>query len=238
MFFAQWFTDSFLRTSHTDYRKNTSNHEIDLCQIYGLTPSKTEPAARPSRAAGCKSQLIDGEEFPAFLFEPRDAGRPAGRSSRSSRACTTSVPHRRDPARRARRAEGHVLRRRPRARQLHDRQHDHEHVFLREHNRVAGILAGGEPATGTTTRLFETTRNIMIVLLLKLVVEEYIRTSARSTSRSRPSRSSPTRSAGTGRTGARSSSTCSTAGTRWCRTRSAPGRGGSPRRTSATTTRW
>ena len=28
--------------------------------------------------------------------------------------------------------------------------------------------------TGTTTRLFETTRNIMIVLLLKLVVEEYI----------------------------------------------------------------
>src|ERR1700686_4757488 len=29
MFFAQWFTDSFLRTSPTDYRKNESNHEID-----------------------------------------------------------------------------------------------------------------------------------------------------------------------------------------------------------------
>ena len=37
MFFAQWFTDSLLRTDFTDRRKNTSNHNIDLCQIYGLT---------------------------------------------------------------------------------------------------------------------------------------------------------------------------------------------------------
>ena len=41
MFFAQWFTDSFLRTSLTDYRKNESNHEIDLCQIYGRTIDAT-----------------------------------------------------------------------------------------------------------------------------------------------------------------------------------------------------
>jgi prostaglandin-endoperoxide synthase 2 len=41
MFFAQWFTDSFLRTSLTDYRKNESNHEIDLCQIYGVNVDKT-----------------------------------------------------------------------------------------------------------------------------------------------------------------------------------------------------
>jgi prostaglandin-endoperoxide synthase 2 len=32
-FFAQWFTDSFLRKHPTDPRRNTSNHEIDLCQI-------------------------------------------------------------------------------------------------------------------------------------------------------------------------------------------------------------
>ena len=35
-FFAQWFTDSFLRTDPNDFRMTTSNHEIDLCQIYGL----------------------------------------------------------------------------------------------------------------------------------------------------------------------------------------------------------
>ncbi len=35
-FVAQWFTDSFLRTSREAFGKNTSNHEIDLCQIYGV----------------------------------------------------------------------------------------------------------------------------------------------------------------------------------------------------------
>ena len=35
-FFAQWFTDSFLRTNPQDRRQNTSNHEIDYCQVYGL----------------------------------------------------------------------------------------------------------------------------------------------------------------------------------------------------------
>ncbi|HWD84697.1 MAG TPA: hypothetical protein VG321_03020, partial [Solirubrobacteraceae bacterium] len=41
MFFAQWFTDSFLRTSLTDFRKTESNHEIDLCQIYGRNIAAT-----------------------------------------------------------------------------------------------------------------------------------------------------------------------------------------------------
>ncbi len=35
MFFAQWFTDGFFRSSHLDARKTTSNHNIDLAQIYG-----------------------------------------------------------------------------------------------------------------------------------------------------------------------------------------------------------
>ena len=49
-------------------------------------------------------------------------------------------------------------------------------VFLREHNRIADLLADehrDDPAWDDD-RLFETTRNIMIVLLLDLVVEEYI----------------------------------------------------------------
>ena len=33
MLFAQWFTDSFLRTERSDWRKNTSTQEIDFCQI-------------------------------------------------------------------------------------------------------------------------------------------------------------------------------------------------------------
>lgn len=46
-------------------------------------------------------------------------------------------------------------------------------VWLREHNRLAGILA--EQNSGwDDERLFQTARNIAIVLLLKLVVEKHI----------------------------------------------------------------
>jgi prostaglandin-endoperoxide synthase 2 len=61
-------------------------------------------------------------------------------------------------------------------------------LFLREHNRIAGLLAdeydsGRERpvwdrrmnVADLDERLFQTTRLIMVVLLLKLVVEEYIR---------------------------------------------------------------
>ncbi|GAB3665115.1 hypothetical protein GCM10027596_30700 [Nocardioides korecus] len=41
MFFARWFTDSFLRASREDFRQNTSTQEIDLCQIYGLGAEQT-----------------------------------------------------------------------------------------------------------------------------------------------------------------------------------------------------
>jgi prostaglandin-endoperoxide synthase 2 len=46
-------------------------------------------------------------------------------------------------------------------------------VFLREHNRVAGILAR-ENSGWDDERIFQTARNILIVTLIKLVVEEYI----------------------------------------------------------------
>ncbi len=74
-FFAQWFTDSFLRTSHDPggFGQNTSNHEIDLCQIYGLSEEKTRKL-RQNEGGRLASQLIDGEEFPEYLFEPRQPG--------------------------------------------------------------------------------------------------------------------------------------------------------------------
>ena len=89
MFFAQWFTDSFLRTDHTDFRKNTSNHEIDLCQIYGLT----EDADQLSAGARGRSAEEPGHRRPASsrrsCSTPRAPGGAARSSSRSSLASTT-----------------------------------------------------------------------------------------------------------------------------------------------------
>jgi prostaglandin-endoperoxide synthase 2 len=172
MFFAQWFTDSFLRTSPTDYRKNESNHEIDLCQIYGVNADKTN-LLRSHEGGRLKSQMIKGEEYPEFLFAPRNPGDPAVFKPEFDGlfdpAFITDV----------------ILRSAP------EEQTDTffavglEHgnstigntvmniICLREHNRLAGILAA-ENLDWDDERIFQTARNIMIVLLIKLVVEEYI----------------------------------------------------------------
>jgi prostaglandin-endoperoxide synthase 2 len=134
LLFAQWFTDSFLRTDHTDWRKNTSTQEIDFCQIYGLSEQKTR-LLRSMEGGRLTSQQIDGQEYPPFLFE-----RTAGGS--------------------------HAIK--PEFKGLHD-----------EDWLLDVLLAGVSDRRMTTAdldeRLFQTTRLIMIVLLLKLVVEEYIR---------------------------------------------------------------
>jgi prostaglandin-endoperoxide synthase 2 len=172
MFFAQWFTDSFLRTSLTDYRKNESNHEIDLCQIYGRSIDATN-LLRSKQGGRLKSQLIEGEEYPEFLFAPREAGQPSVFKPEFQGLFDPTF------------ITDVILRSAP------EQQTDTffavglEHgnstigntvmniVFLREHNRVAGILVGENPEWDDE-RIFQTARNILIAILLKLVVEEYI----------------------------------------------------------------
>src|SRR4051812_35850186 len=186
LLFAQWFTDSFLRTDHTDWRKNTSTQEIDFCQIYGLSEQKTR-LLRAMEGGRLKSQLIDGQEYPPFLFE-RTAG--GGHAIKPEFKGLHDEDWLLD-----------VL-----LAGVSDRQKDLffavglEHgnstagstaldvLFVREHNRIAGLLAAeyekgrerpvwdhGMNAADLDERLFQTTRLVMVVLLLKLVVEEYIR---------------------------------------------------------------
>jgi prostaglandin-endoperoxide synthase 2 len=186
LLFAQWFTDSFLRTDHTDWRKNTSTQEIDFCQIYGISEPRTR-LLRSLEGGRLKSQQIDGQEYPPFLFER-----------------TASGAHAVKPEFKGLHDEDFLLD--VLLAGVADRQKDLffavglEHgnstvgstaldvLMLREHNRIAGVLAeeygrGRErpawprPMTGEELdeRIFQTTRMIMTVLLLKLVVEEYIR---------------------------------------------------------------
>ena len=162
-YFAQWFTDGFLRSDRSDPRdprRNESNHEIDLMQLYGLNAVQTR-ALRAHRGGRLKSQQINGEEYPPHLcahgkikpefgslrvvrFESLDDAQRNRLFAMGSDTANSQL--------------GFVLM---------------NVLFLREHNRVARLLEQRYPTWGDT-RLFETARNVVIVLLLKIVVEEYI----------------------------------------------------------------
>jgi prostaglandin-endoperoxide synthase 2 len=173
-FFAQWFTDSFLRTKwkepeEQDFAENESNHEIDLCQIYGIGEGQTT-MLRAGSGGRLKTQPLDGEEFPVPLFEDNGQGPKlrsefeglysqsnfdrvfAGASDAHKMNCfAVGLEH-------GNSTMGNTLM---------------NILFLREHNRIAGVLVAAHP-DWLDERLFQTARNVNIVLLLKIVVGDYI----------------------------------------------------------------
>lgn len=167
--FAQWFTDSFLRTKFGEPEKNESNHDIDLNQIYGMDESKSN-MLRSKHCGHLRSQFIAGEEYPDYLFERREGGlelkpeyeglyteqnynRVFGRLSdeQKEKCFAVGLEH-------GNSTFGNVL---------------FNVLFLREHNRIADILLKKNPSWDDE-RCFQTARNINIVLLLKLVIEDYV----------------------------------------------------------------
>ncbi|SDK68211.1 prostaglandin-endoperoxide synthase 2 [Nonomuraea maritima] len=162
-YFAQWFTDGFLRgdvNEPPDPRRSSSNHHIDLNQLYGLDAAATD-ALRTFDGGLLKSQTMNGGEFPPFLCEngkikPEFAALSTIRFDEQSDA-------QRDTLFATGSDRGNI--------QIGFTMLNV--LFLREHNRVARLLARHHPRWDDE-RLFQTTRNILIVLLIKLVVEEYI----------------------------------------------------------------
>jgi prostaglandin-endoperoxide synthase 2 len=177
-FFAQWFTDSFLRTDPLDAQKNTSNHDIDLCQIYGLTAHDT--AILRCKEKGCEgeldSQQIEGQEYPPFIFEKTHDQKLEIKPEYNSLSYVTNT---------ASRFHQIVLT------TAGDQQKsllflagvDNANstvfysaintIFLREHNRLVRVMRERYPSWDSN-RLFETARNTNIVQLLKIIVEDYI----------------------------------------------------------------
>ncbi len=162
-YFAQWFTDGFLRGDTNvprDPRKNSSNHHIDLNQVYGLHEAATA-ALRVFDGGRLKSQFINNGEFPPYLcdngkikpeFAPLSVIR-FGELTDTQRDTLFATGSDRGNGQ-----IGFTML---------------TVLFLREHNRIAGLLAEEYPQWDDE-RLFQTARNILIVLLIKLVVEEYI----------------------------------------------------------------
>lgn len=191
--FAQWFTDSFLRTMPGDRRRTDSNHEIDLCQIYGLD-ERTGRALRAHRGGELKTRTgPNGGQFPPLLFrdgaldpafadlgylrpecvgedgQPRVIDRAArwtaGLDSVFGDAAPGPIS---DPARRD---------------NLYALGLERggstivysaiSTVFIREHNNIAKMLRAENPAWDDE-RLFQTARLINIRQILTVVMEDYI----------------------------------------------------------------
>lgn len=170
--FAQYLTDGFIRTqlsnddAKEDRRRTTSNHEIDLSPLYGRTPAQTQ-ALRAGVGGRLQSQIINGaagdEEYSPFLFgadnlvKPEFAvlDLPLGLKKLTPQGRATLFA-----------AGGDRVNAAVQTAMMNT-------LFLREHNRLAGMLAG-KHSDWDDERLFETTRNIMIVMFIKIVVEEYI----------------------------------------------------------------
>ena len=172
-FFAQWFTDSFLRTDFRDRRKNTSNHEIDLCQIYGLREEITH-YLRLKKDGKLKYQIIDGEIFPPYLFnvEETTTGKWVFADKEFEKLHPRNVldfVFNNVPEERLKRIFAAGL------------EHGNSSVgytivntlMLREHNRICDLLKEAYPKWDDE-RLFQTARNIMIVLLVKVVLRDYV----------------------------------------------------------------
>ncbi|WP_347304291.1 peroxidase family protein [Croceibacterium sp. TMG7-5b_MA50] len=186
-FFAQWFTDSFLRTKweaegNRTFRENESNHEIDLCSIYGVSEAQTT-MLREGVGGRLAHQIINGEVWPAPLFA--EEGGEFQLAERYRRIAEVDEDH---PAR-AGLYTGPNFRRVTSKWSPDDKRRAFavglEHgnstmanlvmntLWLREHNRTAAILQTAHPEWDDE-RLFQTARNVTIVVLLNIVIGDYI----------------------------------------------------------------
>ncbi len=182
--FAQYLTDGFIRTMISnefgvdedieDRRRNTSNHEIDLCPLYGRTIGQQVAlrtmSEHPDERGKLKSEMHGGEEYPLRLFQPGGEqynpeflgpdgkpllDTPLGINKTTPEMRETLFAVGGDRANAA-----------PQVSMINT-------LFLREHNRLAGEIAVSNPGW-SDQRIFDATRASVTVMFIKIVVEEYI----------------------------------------------------------------
>jgi len=190
-FFAQWLTDSFLRTHPTDKRRNTSTQELDLCQIYGLGEEATR-LLRTGKGGRLKSRETDVGELPPLLVDQTTLEvKPEFRRIAFDPIHATSFSELEPPHGMAGELRAFMKGKGFPPWAADDRRwrlfyagglergnstlfySAFNTLFLREHNRLAGELQK-RYAIGDDDWLFETARNINIVKYLKIIVEDYI----------------------------------------------------------------
>lgn len=203
MMFAQWFTDGFFRSNHYDSRKTDSNHQIDLCQIYGINEDVTK-LLRSHERGKLLAEEVNGEELPPLLYEKTKSG------EYQVKKCFRKLPYVEQKYRSEEngeptnldhlsRLEGILLgpvRIQRKDKSLTELPDDvksrirvtgidrgtstvgHKLIntlFFREHNRICEeLIAEGEFDASDDENLFQTARAVNTLILLRLTVEHYI----------------------------------------------------------------
>jgi prostaglandin-endoperoxide synthase 2 len=176
-FFAQWFTDSFLRTHPCDRRRHTGNNEIDYCQIYGLEETTARVLRSLSGGLMRTRQISGGERLPLLVvaktdglgeIEPPFQALPYINPKFPQRIADSLGLATLDPAR---------------WNNLYATGLDRGNstifytalstMCVREHNRIARALAAIH-SDWDDDRLFETARLINVHNVLAIVIEDYI----------------------------------------------------------------
>ncbi len=174
--FAQYLTDGFIRTRMSNdplpadaVRQNTSNHEIDLCTLYGRTHDQTLALRLCSEAKGhkgrLKSQMIGGGEYSPYLFDGRRV-KPEFKALDLPLGLGNLTGERAELRQHLFAVGGDRVNSAPQVVALNT-------LLLREHNRLAGELEARND-WWDDERVFETARAIVTVIFIKIVVEEYI----------------------------------------------------------------
>jgi prostaglandin-endoperoxide synthase 2 len=172
--FAQYLTDGFLRTKmpkegeSEDVRlQNTSNHQIDMCPLYGNNATQTDVlrlrSDTPGERGRLKSQFIAGEEWAPFLYEN---GTKKAEFAALDDPLGLHVEETPALAERIFAFGGDRANATPHVAMLNT-------LFLREHNRLAAEIEAANPGWDDE-RVFQTARNTVIVVFIQIVVEEYI----------------------------------------------------------------
>ena len=182
--FAQYLTDGFIRTMMSneldqepdliDRQRNTSNHEIDLCPLYGLNLAQEELLRTMSNAQGekgkLKSEMRGTEEYPLRLFQNDGETYNPFFADCDGKPLLDTPLGINDTSPAMRKTLFAVGGDRANAAPLVSMMNT---LFLREHNRLADIIAG-EMSTWDDGRVFDATRACVTVMFIKIVVEEYI----------------------------------------------------------------
>jgi prostaglandin-endoperoxide synthase 2 len=167
--FAQWFTDGFLMTSATDSRRTTTNHQIELCQLYGLDGAVQRALRLLSEERGRRGRLLSETDAQKEEWAPRLFKADGGRDPRFDAVPT---PIKMPPTLEAERKATIFAFGGERANSTAYTAAINT-LFLREHNRLCEVIESANPAWDDE-RVFQTARNVNIVQLIKIVVGEYI----------------------------------------------------------------